>query len=105
MSPAHHSKEQTEWSKERNAAWQASRARLGLEPNPETSFVDDPVKAEQMSRIKGVTSVHIRPGGSIHSCVRTHHHPTVTRTDRQAQDLLGDDAPGDRVHRERFLVL
>lgn len=70
MSSAHYSKEQTAWSKERNAAWQASRARLGLEPNPQTSFIDDPVKAEEMSRIKGVTSLHIRPGGSIHSYVR-----------------------------------
>ncbi|ORY30770.1 FAD dependent oxidoreductase-domain-containing protein [Naematelia encephala] len=63
----HHSKEQTETCKRQNAAWMKAREAVGLQPNPDTSFIDDPEEAERLSRFKGVTSVHVRPGGSVHS--------------------------------------
>ncbi|KAK8850329.1 hypothetical protein IAR55_004246 [Kwoniella newhampshirensis] len=63
----HHSKEQTELSKIQYAAWMKARQALGLDPEGDTKFVDDPAEAEKLSRFKGVTSVHIRPGGSVHS--------------------------------------
>jgi hypothetical protein len=40
----------------------------------ETRFVDDPAEAERISRFEGVTSVHVRPGGSVHPCVFPRRH-------------------------------
>ncbi|BEJ04386.1 hypothetical protein CcaverHIS641_0202030 [Cutaneotrichosporon cavernicola] len=45
--------------------WLAQRRRMGLHGD-DSRFVDHAGEAERLSRFRGVTSVHIRPGGSVH---------------------------------------
>lgn len=70
LTPAHHDKERTAFCKEQYEAWLAQRKKMGLSGD-DTRFVDDASEAERLSRFKGVTSVHVRPGGSVHSYVHT----------------------------------
>lgn len=66
LTAAHHNKERTAFCKEQYEAWLAQRKKMGLKDD-DTRFISDAVEAERMSRFKGVTSVHVRPGGSVHS--------------------------------------
>lgn len=66
--PAHHNEGRTKWCKEQYAAWLAQRKTMGLSGD-DTRFVDQAAEAERLSRFKGVTSVHVRPGGSVHPYV------------------------------------
>ncbi|KLT41356.1 FAD dependent oxidoreductase, partial [Cutaneotrichosporon oleaginosum] len=61
----HHDKARTKWCKEQYEAWLSQRKKMGLSGD-ETKFIDDAAEAEKLSRFKGVTSVHVRPGGSVH---------------------------------------
>ncbi|BEI96614.1 hypothetical protein CcaverHIS631_0202030 [Cutaneotrichosporon cavernicola] len=62
--------------------WLAQRRRMGLHGD-DSRFVDHAGEAERLSRFRGVTSVHIRPGGSV--------HPAITPT----TPFSGDGALGN----------
>ncbi|TXT08636.1 hypothetical protein VHUM_02764 [Vanrija humicola] len=80
----HHSQEQTDESRRLFGEWRKTREKLGLGPD-DTSFVDDASEAEKISRIKGTTSVHVRPGGSVHP------HKLATALMRLAIDSKDSD--------------
>ncbi|KAL1406256.1 hypothetical protein Q8F55_007951 [Vanrija albida] len=80
----HHSSAQTDDSRRLFHEWRATRAKLGLGAD-DTSFVDDAAEAERLSRIKGTTSVHVRPGGSVHP------HKLATALMRLAIDSTAAD--------------
>lgn len=63
--PAHHDLGRTKWCKEQYQAWLTLRRKMGL-GDDQTRFVDDAPEAERLSRFRDVTSVHVRPGGSVH---------------------------------------
>ncbi|WWC65455.1 uncharacterized protein I303_108073 [Kwoniella dejecticola CBS 10117] len=63
----HHSADQTALCKRQYAAWLKARQEYGFTQSHDTRFIDDLKEAEKLSRFKGATSVHIRPGGSVHS--------------------------------------
>ncbi|BEI88839.1 uncharacterized protein CcaverHIS019_0202010 [Cutaneotrichosporon cavernicola] len=78
----HHDLERTRWAKEQYGKWLAQRRRMGLHGD-DSRFVDHAGEAERLSRFRGVTSVHIRPGGSV--------HPAITPT----TPFSGDGALGN----------
>ncbi|GMK56363.1 hypothetical protein CspeluHIS016_0302030 [Cutaneotrichosporon spelunceum] len=61
----HHDLGRTKWCKEQYQAWLTLRRKMGL-GDDQTRFVDDAPEAERLSRFRDVTSVHVRPGGSVH---------------------------------------
>ncbi|WRT70480.1 uncharacterized protein IL334_007478 [Kwoniella shivajii] len=63
----HHSAEETEESKRQYEAWLQARKDYGFTSDHDTRFVDERTEATELSRFKGVTSIHIRPAGSVHS--------------------------------------
>ncbi|BEI81038.1 hypothetical protein CcaverHIS002_0201980 [Cutaneotrichosporon cavernicola] len=75
----HHDLERTRWAKEQYGKWLAQRRRMGLHGD-DSRFVDHAGEAERLSRFRGVTSVHIRPGGSVHP------HKLATALMRRALD-------------------
>lgn len=63
--PAHHSADETKLSKKLFKDWTEACTKIGLGEH-DTKFIDDPQEAERLSRLKDVTSVHVRPSGSVH---------------------------------------